>query len=110
MRDGAFSAPGLFHVFVDRIRATAYPSDRWIASAALSARSVEELDELIDAVGSRLFHVHLSPRRLELLGMITERRRMLPIAQRYVERYEPEEVSDLRDAVGLLEQTSQLLD
>lgn len=111
MRDGAFAAPGLFDVLVDRIRATAYPSDRWIASAALSARTVEQLDRLIEAVGRTQFQLHLSPRRLELLGMITNRRRMLPGARQLVRDAgaADDDVRQLHDAVALLDQTAELL-
>lgn len=110
MRDGAFAAPGLFDVLVDRIRATAYPSDRWIASAALSARTVEQLDRLIEAVGRTQFQLHLSPRRLELLGMITNRRLLLPGATELARRHRPDDdVRQIQDAVGLLDQTAELM-
>ena len=114
---GAFSAPVLFDLFLDRIAADVYPSQRYVQSAILSARSTDQLDRLLDVLGKQTLGQYLSPRRLQMMSLVAERRSMMEPARQALETIssaeeETAEVTkdELRSAVELLQQTSALLD
>lgn len=114
---GAFVAPAAFEVLLDRIAADVYPSERFVRSAAASARTTEQIDRLLEVLGSQLMGQYLSPRRLELVGLVARRRALLEPAEKVAATIasddgDPSEVStdELRSAVELLQKTSALLD
>jgi len=114
---GAFATPAMFEVLLDRIATNVYPSERFVRSAALSARSTDDLDRLLAVLGRQLTGQHLSPRRLHLVGLVAERRALFEPAEKVAAHISSDNddvddlsANELRSAVELLQQTSVLLD
>lgn len=109
-RAGAFAAPGLFELLYDRVAATRFPSRRLVASAAMSATTVDQLDRLAGTIGRQMRFLHVSPRAVELLGIVVQRRMLLDVAGRIEDRPDDDAGREgIEQAVDLLRSTSQLL-